>query len=43
MLQKYQKKVDGWNRALRDLAQDLNLLRQTKESLEVIFIRTMKI
>jgi len=35
LLEKYQKKLDNWNKALRDLAQDLELLRKTKETLEV--------
>ena len=34
-LKRYEKKIDEWNRALRDLAQDLEVLRRTKDSLEV--------
>ncbi len=29
----YEKKLDEWNRAMRDLAQDLEVLRRTKENL----------
>jgi len=34
-MEKYVKKVDEWNRALRDVALDLEVLRRTKNNLEV--------